>query len=165
MSGTFRRSQIIDEVKAAVCRDRQNAYSDAENNFKDIADYWTLWARGRGLLKDNAAFSPIDVAQMSAFIKVARAQANPLYADNWVDQAGYAVCGGGIAASEREKANNQQAPTTTFQPGIPPWAVVEGEGSTVQANPGNGPETGGPGHRHLSPGGGANGAPCHRQDH
>lgn len=149
MSGNYRRSKIIDDVKAAVCRDRQNAYSDAEDNFRDIADYWNLWARGRGLLKDGASFSAIDVAQMSAFIKVARAQANPLYADNWVDQAGYAVCGGGIAAMEREKRGQDTQEAPSPEPGSNGQNGHETAGNLVQSPPSqslfaarNGPENG-----------------------
>lgn len=96
--GTTRRLDALREVEACVCRDRQNTYGDAEDNFADIADYMTLWLRQRGALKEGVRLQPYDVAQLSSFIKIARKAANPLYRDNWIDDAGYNVCGAGIVA-------------------------------------------------------------------
>ena len=93
MTGNERRSAVLDTVRAAVCRDRQNSYGDAEDNFQNIADYWNLWLRQRGF---TVTLNPLDVAMMSLLLKTARASANLHYSDNWVDAAGYAVCGAGI---------------------------------------------------------------------
>lgn len=96
MTGNERRSAVLDTIRGAVCRDRQNAYGDAEDNFRNIADYWNLWLKQRGF---TAVLTPLDVAMMSALLKTARASANLTYSDNWVDLAGYAVCGAGIVAA------------------------------------------------------------------
>lgn len=100
--GTQRRKAILDKVEACVCKDRPNQYGDAEDTFQVIADYWNIWLRQRGILQETAAHcvNATDVAMMSALIKVARASSSPGHIDNWVDLAGYAVCGGGI---ERKK--------------------------------------------------------------
>lgn len=96
--GTQRRKAILDKVEACVCKDRQNQYGDAEDNFQVIADYWNIWLRQRGILQETAAHcvNATDVAMMSALIKVARASSSPGHIDNWVDLAGYAICAGGI---------------------------------------------------------------------
>lgn len=101
MTGNERRSAVLDTVKSAVCRDRQNSYGDAEDNFQNIADYWNLWLKQRGF---TVALNPLDVAMMSLLLKTARASANLQYSDNWVDAAGYAVCGAGIVARGLESA-------------------------------------------------------------
>ena len=115
MTGNERRSKVLDTVRAAVCRDRQNSYGDAEDNFQNIADYWNLWLKQRGF---TAVLTSLDVAMMSALLKTARASANLTYSDNWVDLAGYAVCGAGIVA-----AGNESASTPYAAPKIDPLAV------------------------------------------
>lgn len=101
MRGSERRKEVLQQVEACVCRDRQNAYGDAEDNFRNIAEHWTLWLRQRKLLADGVSLAPIDVAAMSAQIKLARAAENPMYLDNWVDGAGYFTCGGGIVLATK----------------------------------------------------------------
>lgn len=98
-SGTTRRRDILERIASCVCRDRQNNYGDAEDNFQNIADYWTLWLQQRGLLAKDKEVDALDVAQMSAFIKVARKVGNLGYLDNWIDGGGYEVCGAGIVLS------------------------------------------------------------------
>ena len=122
-AGTTRRKEALKEIEACVCRDRQNTYGDAEDNFRDIADYMTLWLRQRGLLNDGARRQSFDVAQLSSFIKIARKAANPRYRDNWIDDAGYNVCGAGIVVGQEpvyasifEGATRQWTPTV---PSIP----------------------------------------------
>lgn len=95
-TGTQRRQAIIDQVAACVCKDRQNTYGDAESNFENIAEYWTVWLRSRKLIAADASVQAHDVAVMSGLIKVARLSTSPDHIDNWVDLAGYSVCGGGI---------------------------------------------------------------------
>lgn len=91
-TGTDIRREIIAQVEACVCRDRQNTYGDAEDNFADIAAIASV-ALGPKL---KEPLSAADVALFSAAIKFARLKSSPLHLDNWVDLAGYAVCGGGI---------------------------------------------------------------------
>ena len=102
MTGSQSRRQFLKEVEECVCRDRQNSYSDAEDNFSVIAELWTTWARTRGILGLNESFDRRDVAMMSALIKVARAAHNLSIRDNWIDLAGYAACGGGITIKENQ---------------------------------------------------------------
>lgn len=117
MTGNERRSAVLDTIRGAVCRDRQTSYGDAEDNFQNIADYWNLWLKQRGF---TVALTREDVAMMSAMIKVARASGNLSYSDNWVDMAGYAVCGAGIVAAGAESAGT---PYTSPAQAVDPLAV------------------------------------------
>lgn len=103
LTGASRRREILERIASCVCRDRQNTYGDAEDNFQNIADYWTLWLQQRGLLAKDKEIDALDVAQMSAFIKTARKVGNPGYLDNWIDGGGYEVCGAGIVLSREGK--------------------------------------------------------------
>ena len=98
-TGTEIRRELLAQVEACVCKDRQNTYGDAEDNFKVIANYWNIWLRQRGVLQETSSIcvNTTDVAMMCALIKVARTSSSPNHIDNWVDLAGYAICGGGIA--------------------------------------------------------------------
>lgn len=98
--GRARRQEVLDKVQDCVCKDRQNTYGDAEDNFSDIAAYMTLWLQQRGLLAQGKKLESFDVAQLSSFIKIARKAVNPRYLDNWVDDAGYNVCGAGIVQAQ-----------------------------------------------------------------
>lgn len=98
-TGTDRRKDILSTVTKCVCNDRQNTYGDAEDNFSNIATIANVLL-GKKLLKPLDA---LDVAMISAAIKMARLSSSPRHLDNWVDLAGYATCGGGIVLSESEK--------------------------------------------------------------
>ncbi len=103
-TGTELRREALREVEGCVCRDRQATYGSAEDNFAVIAEFWTTHLRTRGLIAPRARIESFDVAAMSGLIKSARAAHNPRHRDNWVDLAGYAICGAGIIARDAEQA-------------------------------------------------------------
>ena len=142
-TGNERRAMVLDTVRAAVCRDRQNAYGDAEDNFRNIADYWNLWLKQRGF---DAILTPLDVAMMSALLKTARAAANVTYSDNWVDLAGYAVCGAGIVAATPDNLvpfppissaaiDAIRRPSSGDAPPVPPTVMQCAYGAAVDPGP------------------------------
>lgn len=90
-TGTERRRAALKRVEGYVCRDRQATHGDAEDNFKQIAAYWSLYK--------GAEFTALDVAAMMALVKIARMRTSPSFVDNWDDLAGYAICGAGIAVN------------------------------------------------------------------
>ena len=92
MTGTERRRAVLDEISGCVCRDRQNSYGDAEDNFKNIANLANV------VLQQKLAtpLDELDVALFSACIKMARTVGSREYLDNLVDLAGYSVCAAGI---------------------------------------------------------------------
>ena len=84
------RKTILDAAEKCVCQDRQDTHGRPEDSFSEIAMLWTAYT--------GNDISPVDVAQMMILLKVGRAKGNPKHTDNWVDMAGYASCGGEIAA-------------------------------------------------------------------
>lgn len=78
-----------------------------EDNFKLIAELWMQYLRASGVIASEEKFyiRPQDVAAMLALLKIARiATGNVCKADNWVDLAGYAACGGEIESGYSVKA-------------------------------------------------------------
>ena len=85
------RSEILDKAKEIVCNDRQKTYKEPEDNFKTIADFWSVYL--------GHPVTSTDVAAMMILLKLARAKSNPQYLDNWIDICGYSGCGGEIATT------------------------------------------------------------------
>jgi len=108
-TGSELRKEILDEVEKCVCRDRNASYGDAEDNFEHIRELWGWWLYRRGLLEDVDELTKLDVAQMSAMIKIARKVKDIKFLDNWVDDAGYSACGGGLILGESQKIVSEEA--------------------------------------------------------
>ena len=89
------RAEILEEATRIVCRDREEQYGDPENNFAAIAAMWSAYLRAR-CAADQLALNGKDVAAMMALLKIARVASGKPKADNWVDLAGYAACGGAL---------------------------------------------------------------------
>ena len=87
------RADILATASEYVTKDRADTHGDAEDNFRRIAELWNAY-----LGVDD--ITSIDVAVMLALLKVARIRSNPTHADNWIDIAGYAACGGEIATGD-----------------------------------------------------------------
>lgn len=85
----MRREEVLEKARQCVCGDRPEQYGQPEDVFADVARYWGVYLG----LELRAA----DVAAMMVLLKVARADANPCHADNWVDIAGYAACGAEVS--------------------------------------------------------------------
>jgi hypothetical protein len=90
------RATILDTARQAVTTDRAATHGNAENGFALIG---ALWSADLGV-----TINATDVARLMVLFKAARAKANPGHADNWVDAAGYAACGGEIATAAPEHA-------------------------------------------------------------
>jgi len=91
------REKILDAAKARVCGDRNKSYGEPENNFGIIAKLWSVYMQGK--YKD-VVISSVDVCMMMAMVKIARIRTGTDISDSFVDLAGYAACGGGLAESE-----------------------------------------------------------------
>lgn len=87
------RSEILDTAKSIVTKDRNATHGNPEDSFALIAKYWSAHL--------GVSISSPDVAIMMALLKIARAGINPGHADNFVDLAGYAACGGEIALAPK----------------------------------------------------------------
>lgn len=97
------REEVLNNALACVSGNREQDYGSPEQNFRTIALLWSVYIQrlGRGYLEDK------DVAAMLALLKIARIASGNAKADNWIDLAGYAACGGEIeSAKEVQEAGN-----------------------------------------------------------
>ena len=88
----MKREEILDAAKRCVCGDREQDYGSPERNFQRIADFWQDYL--------GYPIKPEDVAAMLALLKIARIASGHAKADNWIDLAGYAACGGEIESGK-----------------------------------------------------------------
>lgn len=77
-----------DKAQNCVCGQRENEYGSPEDNFKTIADFWSVYK--------GVEFTANDVAMMMALLKIARIRTGTATDDSYVDLAGYAACGAEI---------------------------------------------------------------------
>lgn len=92
------RKDILAAAERCVCGEREQDYGSPEDNFTVIAYLWADYLRGCGVSLDF--LEPHDVAAMLALLKIARIATGHGKADNWIDLAGYAACGGELEAKE-----------------------------------------------------------------
>lgn len=84
------RQTLLDEARAITSADRNKAYGNPEDNFRNIANLWNAYLTAQGKA-DNLVNSQ-DVAHMMILMKVARLATNHDHRDSLVDIAGYAAC-------------------------------------------------------------------------
>ena len=93
------RQAILNEASKIVHADRNKAYGDPEDNFRNIAASWNSYL---GAKFGNHGANPIssqDVPLMMILMKTARLATNQNHHDSTVDIAGYAACLGDIQAN------------------------------------------------------------------
>ena len=83
------RDQVLERAHDAVMRDRAATHGAAERTFASIAAVWSA--------RLGITLTPAQVCIMLIDLKGCRAWGNPGHADNWIDMAGYAACGGEVA--------------------------------------------------------------------
>ena len=90
------RARVLEATSKAVLSDRNKAYGNPEDNFKNIADVWNWWLRGKVApgVEVPVVITALDVAHMMTLMKMARLKTNPTHFDSIVDTAGYAACAG-----------------------------------------------------------------------
>lgn len=86
------RKECLEQASKITQGERQENYGTPEDNFKRIADLWSIY------LEQDIA--PHDVAAMMSLMKIARLMNQPNHQDSWVDLAGYAACGCEITTKE-----------------------------------------------------------------
>jgi hypothetical protein len=89
----FDRHQILQKADECVNGSREQDYGSPENNFQLIADLWNSY-----ISNPSVRLEPVDVAMMMSLLKIARIRNGGGSGDSFVDLAGYAACGGEIAA-------------------------------------------------------------------
>ena len=91
------RKEVLENALKCVMGDREQDYGSPEDNFQRIAHMWTAYLGAGKLL---TSISSHDVAAMLALLKIARIGSGHAKADNWIDLAGYAACGGELEIAE-----------------------------------------------------------------
>ena len=94
------RQEILDQALQCVNGDREQDYGTPEMNFLSIANMWNTYIARTG----HRYLDAKDVAAMLALLKIIRIASGHAKADNWIDLAGYAACGGEIEISALENA-------------------------------------------------------------
>lgn len=89
------RAQVLRLAEQLTCGDRNAQYGDPLQDFKRIADIWTI-------LFDRQ-FKPHEVAMALAALKLSRICHSPGKQDSWVDGAGYFACGWECAVDEAKE--------------------------------------------------------------
>lgn len=91
LAARLTRAAVLARALDAVTRDRAATHGAPEDSFARLAAVWSA------LL--GAAVTPAQAALMLAALKVVRGWSNPGHADNWIDLAGYAACGGELSGA------------------------------------------------------------------
>ena len=86
------RRQILEDAIKCVCGDRDQQYGSPENSFEAIALMWNAYLQSQC----SGPLEARDVAAMMILFKVGRIVTGQSKADNWIDIAGYAACGGEV---------------------------------------------------------------------
>ena len=89
------RPEILDEAKRIVCGERESQYGSPENNFNIAAELFSAYLRGRYNIQ--ITLNALDTSMLLALLKISRIAGGRIKADNFIDLAGYAACGGEIA--------------------------------------------------------------------
>lgn len=84
------RKNLLQDVEAIICKERQDTYGAPEQSFDRIANYWSIYL--------GTPVTAVQVANMMILLKIARMQGPVYKRDNYLDAAGYAI----IAASMLE---------------------------------------------------------------
>ena len=97
------REEILAAAQKCVCGDREQDYGSPERSFGVIGQSWETYLQEKCLEPrcggpPEVQILPEDVAAMMCLFKIARIATGHGKADNWIDLAGYAACGGELEA-------------------------------------------------------------------
>ena len=93
------REILLREAISITTKDRDSAYGNPEDNFANIAAYWSRYLSDSAKLE--ITLSAQDVAHMMVLMKIARLSTNPMHYDSLVDVAGYAACAADCVAADQ----------------------------------------------------------------
>ena len=121
------RSEILAAAERCVVGDREQDYGSPENSFARIAEFWTTYLRDKAVPPGvDLCVLPEDVAAMLALLKIARIASGHAMADNWIDLAGYAACGGEIEGVEGFRPGIKTVDEIhTYPPDVPDFTLLQ----------------------------------------
>ena len=79
------RAHVLRTAEQYVTKDRAAEHGDMKDNFRCIAEYWSVHL--------NCDVTGSDVSIIMALLKMARIKSNARNMDNWIDGCGYLACG------------------------------------------------------------------------
>jgi len=85
------KERLMEEALAIITGDRRTDYGPPERNFDRIALLHTAYMRARGLLRNDAVITGVDVCRMQGLVKVGRRIETPNHEDSLRDSLGYAL--------------------------------------------------------------------------
>ena len=95
------RRSILRDAEKCVVGDREQDYGSPENSFAVIGKLWGIYLEEKCLRDGRITILPEDTAALMCLFKTARVATGHGKADNWVDLAGYAACGGEIEGGKK----------------------------------------------------------------
>jgi hypothetical protein len=95
-TGDEMASMVADDV-STLLTDSRDTHGDAIENQQHIADGWTWYLRGQGILGPDESITGSDAARMMAILKMSRSAVGEEIVDSDRDLAGY----GSIAAADQ----------------------------------------------------------------
>lgn len=84
--------RTLDAARDIIVGERHDDYGDPGESFTRISQIWSAIL--------GTPVTPGQVALMMAGLKMSRLAATPDHEDSWVDLAGYAALGAGVAQSQ-----------------------------------------------------------------
>jgi len=93
---------MVLEQTAGLITDSRNTHGDAVQNQQHIADGWTWYLRGQGVLDEDESLDGLDVAYMMGLVKMSRNAVGEFDIDHPRDIAGYAGIGGACKVASGE---------------------------------------------------------------
>lgn len=93
----MKRKDCLEQAISCVCVEREKQYGPPEDNFKTIAELWSLYT--------ETDISAHDVAMMMALLKIARIKSGMKKDDNYIDLAGYAACACELSKEKGKREN------------------------------------------------------------
>lgn len=110
----MKRYDVLANAGQCVCGDRDENYGKPEDSFLTIARMWNVYL---GAMPEGEVLGAKDVAAMMALLKVARIATGIYKADNWIDLAGYAACGGELDGAKDDTEPKDSGEDTAGQGG------------------------------------------------
>lgn len=105
----MKAANIALRVAELVSGDRERTHGSKLRNFQNITVLWNAYLKIR--TDPEAELTPIDHANMMVLLKVARTQLGDFNLEDFIDQAGYAACGGEVATVLNEPPAEEVAAT------------------------------------------------------
>tara|TARA_R100001086_G_C11618630_1_gene198138 strand:- start:62 stop:331 length:270 start_codon:yes stop_codon:yes gene_type:complete len=86
------RTALLNKASEIISGERNEKYGPAEENFKYIAEFWSIYL--------GKKIELVDVGNMMILMKMARAINDKSHMDNYVDTAGYAALTAEVASND-----------------------------------------------------------------